>query len=90
MRAGQVWSEGQTISERTIELSRAEPAIDEAEAGAVTGAALVGDAVVSEGLMSERAPSLEESLRLGPVAASETGVRGQGAEIRGQWSGVKG
>ena len=83
MRAGQVWSEGQTISERTIELSRAEPAVDEAEAGAVTGAARVSDAVVSEGLMSERGPTLEESLCLGPVAASETGVRGQGLAVGG-------
>ena len=90
MRAGQVWSEGQTISERAIELSRAEPAVDEAEAGAVTGAALVGDAVVSEGLMSERGPTLEESLCLGPVAASETGVRGQGSGGRDQGSGVRG
>src|SRR5216683_730953 len=70
MRAGQVWSEGQTIGERAIELSRAEAAVDESEAGAVTGTALVSDAVVPEGLMSERGPSLEESLRLGPPAAS--------------------
>jgi hypothetical protein len=92
MRAGQVWSEGQTIGERAIELSRAEAAVDdaEAEAGAVTGAALVSDAVVSEGLMSERDASLEESLRLGPPAASETGVRGQGSGVRGQGLAVGG
>ena len=92
MRAGQVWSEGQTIGERAIELSRAEAAVDEAEAvtgvpvaelarvpvlaetgtlaSSATGVALVSDAVVPEGLMSERGPSLEESLRIGPPAAS--------------------
>jgi hypothetical protein len=68
MRAGQVWSEGQAIGERGIELSRAESAVDETAPAAVDGGALVSDVVVAEGLMSERGPRLEESLLLNPTA----------------------
>jgi hypothetical protein len=71
MRAGPVGSEGQTIGERAPELSQAEAAVDEAAAGAVDRDTLVSYTLVPEGLMSERGPSLGESLSFGPPAASK-------------------
>ena len=80
MRAVPVGTEGQAIGERVPALSQTEAAVDEAAAGAADRDTLVSYPLAPEGLMSERGPSQEDSLSLGPTTPSK--VEGVAQNIR--------
>jgi hypothetical protein len=73
MRAGQVWSEGQAIGERGLEVSRGDGLVDEVETVGTQGsapvaAALVSDALAQGGLVGEHDPGIEQSPHFSPAA----------------------